>query len=191
MRSLLDIIENSKDILLSYRQIENLLQDDCQLVLYSNFKHMYHNNIPFMSLFKNSNNIILLYELSDASGASFNHWVSIINQPQNGSIVFYDSYGLDIDEQLKLDDSNQDKPYLTMLLKKVPKFITFDINLEQKQKFVEDMNTCGRHAAVRCNFDEMNNTEYNGMLDGAAKKYKMNHDTLVTMLTILVKEGVR
>jgi hypothetical protein len=86
--------------------------------------------------------IVFLYETSKNIG----HWCSICYL--DNSIYFFDSYGDPIDSQLLYNtgsenyDLGQNRPYLSMLLNKVPCDVWY--NDKKYQAEGSSVNTCGR-----------------------------------------------
>ena len=92
--------------------------------------------------------MVLLYETRQ----NFGHWVCVFKVDKN-TIEHFDSYGLKPDEELKFVPENfrkvnyLDYPHLTALLY----FSKYDViyNECQLQKYLEDVNTCGRWVTAR------------------------------------------
>lgn len=123
---------------------------------------------PFGSVF-------ILYETKP----NFGHWVEI--SYYNGNIEFFDSYGLGIDEQLNFispefrRQSNQDKPWLTILLKTCLYTVTH--NSHQFQKFAKNVKSCGRYCALRVVLKSMPLKEFTDMFVGGY------NDDVVSLIT--------
>lgn len=147
---------------------------DCLILTYDQLKD--YNNIDDIL---NINGIcILLYQTKKGYG----HWCALLKRQD--FIEFFDPLGYKPDDELLKVPSNlrkilgQDQPHLSYLLLSSPYNIEF--NNYKLQKNVKDVNTCGRHCAMRCLFIEYNIDEYYNMI----KNIKgLKPDELVTVLT--------
>jgi hypothetical protein len=112
----------------------------------------------------------------------YGHWVCLIKQPNN-VIEFFDSYGYPVDKQLKFvneqlrKDLDTKTPHLSYLLYKSPYKVIF--NDAKLQKLQKDINTCGKHVAMRILFKDIPIDEYTKIL----KSYKIPTDDLISLLT--------
>lgn len=124
----------------------------------------------------NTEAIALLYQTSRNSG----HWVALMFDKQSRKFTFYDSYGIKMDDELKLEDYNH-QAHLTRIVQNSKNlFHGFDQNNKRMQARVEDVNTCGRYTALRCKYKNLSNHEFNEMI----RPIMLNHpDEVVTMLT--------
>ena len=88
--------------------------------------------------------VIILYEVRK----NFGHYTALLYDP-DGKLEFFDSYGFKPDQELKYADYNAEQgiPYLTKLLNNYKKPIVY--NTMKLQKFVRDVNTCGRWTSTR------------------------------------------
>jgi hypothetical protein len=126
----------------------------------------------------------ILLRTSDSSG----HWTVICRN--DDKIYYFDSYGVKPDGELshispkiryELDESNK---ALTRLIKTIPKWMTFEWNNVEFQKFGPGINTCGKHCYVftRCVFDGMTLHEYQARLGMLKHEYKCPYDNLICLL---------
>jgi len=143
--------------------------------------HELDNIDDINQLFDQSNVIMLLYEInSEDSG----HWVTIIKH-NNNTIEFFDPYAMKPDEELKYSPyyyrthKGNEIPHLTYLLEQSGLKIIY--NKCKLQKFLKDVNTCGRHCAIRAKFKDLSLSEYCKMMKD--NKY-YDPDLWVTALTI-------
>ena len=123
--------------------------------------------------------IALLYQAKE----NFGHWVAIINYED--SIEFFDPYGLYLDEELDFSLYNkslhQGKPvkHLTQLIQETNKKLI--VNRKRLQRFKKDVNTCGRHTALRIKMRKFSLPQYIKLMS-ANKCY--DADFWATVLTI-------
>jgi hypothetical protein len=130
---------------MSGQEIKNILNNDINIITYKELIN--YNNID--ELFKNTNNVALLYELKPQYG----HWVGLINQPEYKRIEYFDSYGYKPDYHKKSIDkkfiieSGQYKNILSLLLYKSNKKIYYnEVPFQLKKNII---STCGRHVCMR------------------------------------------
>ena len=94
--------------------------------------------------------LIILYETKE----NFGHWVSLF-VVDDCTLEFFDPYAYAIDDELAMvpeyfrEESGQDYPHLTQLIKNSAKFSRVIYNQEKLQKLKKDVNTCGRWAGIR------------------------------------------
>lgn len=157
---------------LSDIEIKGMLGGRTKIVKYSDIHRMNSIDellVPFRSCF-------ILYEVRENSG----HWVVLLMLP-DGSIEFFDSYGGTPDSQLTFIPKNfasrsyQNYPYLSMLLKKSGKHITY--NPYQFQKFDNNVKSCGRWDVLRVKLIDLPLEDFKKLFLGK------NYDDIVTVLT--------
>ena len=141
----------------------------------------YHNLNQFESieeLLKDFGSVILLYE----TRKDFGHYTALLYD-KNGVLEFFDSYGLKPDEELKYAEYNLEEgiPYLTKLLNNYNKPIIY--NQSKLQKFIRDVNTCGRWTSLRIRFRNIYNLKDFQELFSRTKHF--NGDFFVSALTYL------
>lgn len=89
--------------------------------------------------------IILMNIMTNNKMSKIGHWICILDK---GSYYeHFDSYGLDIDQELHI---THEKKYLSLLLKNSSKGL--QLNREKLQERKEDVNTCGRWVVCRTIF---------------------------------------
>jgi len=168
---------NAEQVDLTGQDIINITNNDVSIMEYSQLQMI--NDIN--DLFINVNCVALLYETKKDYG----HWTAIIKHNEN-TIEFFDPYGLSPDEELKYASyhvrTNEDGllvPHLSYLFK----ISGFNIihNKVRVQKFLPDVNTCGRHIALRIKFKK---TALNRYLSLLMHNRFYDPDLWVTALTI-------
>lgn len=136
-------------------------------------------------IFDDKGRCIILY-LTDVNSG---HWITLLKYPMNGveTIEWYDSYGGDpknIRKELNVtkeitDGLNEHDGSLVEDLAYKSGY-DFIYNKKRRQIMKDGVNSCGDHAIFRSLFYNLNLNEYNKMMDGILKKYKINADDLVT-----------
>jgi len=127
--------------------------------------------------------IVLLYEVKK----NYGHWVCLFRRGKN-TLEFFDPYGLKVDEELGFQNNlymresyDGGMPHLTYLLKKSKYNVVHNPYKFQRTK--EDVNTCGRHCAVRLRFRDTPIDEYHELMT-TNKCY--DADWFVSAMTILI-----
>lgn len=174
--SLVGHLKNAEKIALSGSQIHEITKGRCRPIAYHNL----HTITDINQLFEQHPNVMLLYETQE----DFGHWV-LLTRLNDKTIRFFDPYGLNVDEELKLAKynrrihNNQIVPHLTHLLQNSTYNVV--VNKTRYQKVLKDVNTCGRHCAVRALFSDLNMEQYETLMMN--NRY-YNPDIWVTSLTI-------
>jgi len=114
------------------------------------------------------------------------HWITLGNNQEG--LFYYDPYGLSIEEDIEITKAND--RLLQLLMGHM-----IDVSAFKHQKFGTDMgkeiNTCGRHDAVRAFFFWMTNKEYNDKIIAppVARKQVDGPDTIVNLLTAFLSKS--
>lgn len=126
--------------------------------------------------------VVLLYQTSE----KFGHWVALLDKG-NHNLEFYDPYGLNVDEELNLDNdfhlrvhNGQLTPHLKSLINKDGWNVQY--NKLKLQRMLKDVNTCGRYCALRVRFKDITMKKFNTLLTN--NKY-YHPDFWVSALTLL------
>ena len=171
-----DIIQDAEDIYLSGEDVVELTDYKCKVVRYSDL--MFISSID--EILDVEGSVIILYQKEENSG----HFCLLTNKYKKGSLYFFDPYGYDLDEEIKLADfqirhmGGEVVPHLTHLIENSN--YNLIVSKTQYQQFKEHVNTCGRHCVTRLNYINLNDTEYNTFL----KNSHYNPDFWVSVLTI-------
>lgn len=135
----------------------------------------------------NKNTVYILLEINNNRGSSIGHWICLIKYGNNQDFEYahYDSYGLDVDEELHFTHA---KPLLNNLVKGV----RLDESRVRHQAFSGkklDINTCGRHTVFRAIFYYLNNREYDKLIVQPVLKHKdvKDLDVLVAVVTAFLQ----
>jgi hypothetical protein len=168
---------------MSGEEIKNLLNNDVKIMTYKELNN--YNNID--DIFKESDNIALLYELKPKYG----HWVGLINQPLFNRIEYFDSYGYIPDYHKKSIDKNfliqsgQYKNLLSKLLYNTNKTIHYnEIPFQLKKNII---STCGRHICMRIMCRHLTLEQYQKIV---LHKNKKTADILSVIITTYKKNNI-
>ena len=167
-------MEEIKDYPLGDDDIRTILGNDIKIITYPMLGKM--RSID--EAFDKKGRCIMLY-LTHSSNSG--HWVCMLNK--GNEIEYFDSYGEPPEEPLegvprgKLEQMDEDQPYLTALLRKSGKKVSYNHHAFQKTR--GDINTCGRHAVVRCLYAPYSLSKYKKVMDSTG----MSPDNFVSALT--------
>lgn len=171
-----NLIINAEKVDLTGDDIMIITNNEAQIMLYSDLENI--DDINY--IFNDKNCIALLYE----TRKNFGHWVGLLKY--ENTIEFFDPYGLKPDEELKYASYNVRKtsdgeliPHLSHLLQNSNMNIVY--NSIRLQKWLPDINTCGRHVALRIKFKDISLKKYVGLL---MHTNSYNPDFWVSALTI-------
>lgn len=164
-------ITNSKIKKLTGRSLTNFeiidaLEGKTKIIMYSDLKNV--KNIE--DILEPYENCIILYQNSPMSG----HWV-VLNSRHN-CYEFFDSYGGDVDSQLKYANFVK-TPYLSRLLEKTKALVI--CNPFELQEKTDGVNSCGRWCLLRVMLKDMPLMEFVSMFVGK----KHTPDYYATALT--------
>ena len=168
------LISNAEKVSLTGEQMELITENKCRVVTYEELE----NCETIDDCFRDKLGLIILYQKTNRKG----HWC-VLYKAGNNTLNFFDSYGFQLDSELKFSDFNLRQhngvltPHLTALIDKSQYKLTQ--NKVQYQKEENDVNTCGRHACVRFRMREYNNKQYEELFK------KVDSDFYTSALTIL------
>ncbi len=170
------LITDAEKVSLGEDDIMNIAMHQTRIVAYSDLPK--YGSIT--ELFHPYNNFVLFYETSSLSEG---HWVCVLYHPANSTIEFFDSYGFTDAQILPLaatsDHYVHGQPYLTYMIQKSR--LNFVYNNKRFQSKKEAMATCGRYAALRARFKDVNMYTFQGLLSN--NKYPA--DFVVSALTVM------
>jgi hypothetical protein len=163
-----------KNYPLSDSDIRKILGRDIKIMTYPQLKNL----TDYRQAFDKKGRCILLYlTMSDTAG----HWVCLLNK--QGHIEYFDPYGEKPETPLhevprdEREEYGEEAPFLTEFLKASGKPVYYNTYPFQKEK--EDVNTCGRHAIVRCLYAPKSLEQYKKAIDSSG----MSPDDFVSALT--------
>lgn len=174
-----EVLKHYEDISLSDKDIFKLLDGKYKLVLYPDL--IKYTDID--QVLGKYGACVLLFE----ARPNYGHWCCLWKLDKN-TVSFFNSYGGYPDDSLEYipehfaQESNQNKPYLSILLDKCPYDLTYNEYAYQKKG--KNIRTCGRHVCVRLFCRNLGDDEYHDLIMHFVKKYNINPDEVVTLLTI-------
>ena len=186
------VVENSEKVALTNVDIEYLTNKKCNIFLYSDLMELK----TIHDVLGPHGAAIILYQTTDRL---FGHYACIFKKKGSDNVLeFYDSYGVTMDKELKFSKFNTKNmggrlvPHLTDMVER--SVYRVESNTKSLQKNRRDINTCGRYAALRIIFRELNNKEFNYMI--ASNKH-YDSDYAVSILTMfhsdfinILKKGI-
>lgn len=88
------------------------------------------------------------------------HWILLMDKGK--TIEHFDSYGLDIDEELHKTHEN---PYLSRLIRDSRRRVIQ--SSRQYQRLKEDVDTCGRWCVLRCGLKNLDDQQFRDLIHSA------------------------
>jgi hypothetical protein len=173
------IIKDAERFDLSGQDILRITDHKTSIMTYEELE----NVTSLEEIFKPHGAVVILYQTSE----NFGHWVALLN---NGDkrLEFYDPYGLNVDEELNLDNDYNIRthggvlqPHLSILIKQGGYKVTY--NNVRLQEMLEDVNTCGRYCAMRIRFRDISMKKFNGLL---TNNHHYTPDMWISAMTLLV-----
>lgn len=171
-----DIVKDAENIYLSGEDVLELTDHRCRIMKYQDL--MFVNSID--EILDVDGSVIILYQKTSNSG----HFCLLTKKYKENSLYFFDPYGYDLDEEVKLADfqvrnMNGVVPHLTHLIENS----NYDliVNKIQYQEFEDLVNTCGRHCVTRLNYIHLSDEEYNTFIN---KNSHYDADFWVSVMTI-------
>lgn len=174
-----DIIKHYESIALSDKHLFKLLHGQNNLVLYPDLKNF--NNID--EVLGKHGMCTLLFEAKK----NYGHWCCLWKLDDD-TVSFFNSYGGFPDDSLEYIPehfariSNQNHPYLSLLLDISPYKLTYNEHAYQKKG--KNIKTCGRHVCVRLLCRHLTDEEYYDYVTHFTIKYGIDADEFVTLLTM-------
>jgi hypothetical protein len=178
--TLLQDIQNSEEIPLSNIDLLRLTNNETKILMYNQLAFMSASD--FLSLFEVENkfNIIVLYEFIDGG-----HWVTVTFHEKTNSFNFFDPYGMNYDYVSNKVLKEGIQPIHFGRLFRECGFPVY-VNKFRFQQFLEDVNTCGRWAAIRSIYWYMDNDEFKDyFLKTKPEELIKTLDDLVTIMTMI------
>lgn len=145
-------------------------------------KYVYDSDKFYELLYRNGGILILYPTLSPTVG----HWTIVTYH--NGTLEFFDSYGIQPDHEKLLISNNvlnrtgASLNFLTSILKKSK----YDYNNYEFQEYRKGVNTCGRWCADRFNNRELSINQYKNYV--LSSKGNMTLDQWVVSVTSVIIE---
>jgi len=172
-----DIVKEAEDIYLSGDDVVRLTDHKCRVMRYSDL--MFVSSID--EILDVEGSVIILYQKEKNKG----HFCLLTDAYKDGTLLFFDPYGYDIDEEVALSDF-QVRNMEGKIVKHLSHLIENSnyeliVNKTQYQREAEHVNTCGRHCVVRLNYIHLSEEEYNTFIN---KNKEYDADFWVSVLTV-------
>jgi hypothetical protein len=168
-------LKKAEEIDLTGEDLHRMTDGKSNIIKYSDLRH--YNNIN--DALGQYGACIILHE----EEMNYGHWV-LLFKVNNTTLEHFDSYGLTIEQELRIAPQTTDeqgRPLLSTLINKSGyKLIE---NLHQLQRKKEDVNTCGRFVVVRLRFRDEPLNEFIKLL---TKNHHFDPDFWVSALTYLL-----
>jgi hypothetical protein len=168
-------------VALSDDQLKRVLAGRFRLVMYPDL----HKERSLDEVMGPHGAAIILFE----SRPGYGHWCTIFRAPggDQSLVEFFNPYGGYPDDSLEhiaagfAEKTNQDAPYLSLLMMKSPYRLSY--NQYPFQRHGSDIKTCGRHCAARLLLRDLTLDEYKDWITSMAKKTGTDADAVVTGVT--------
>lgn len=170
-----------EDLYEIYNKLSNV-KDKIRVMLYDDLEKIKTIN----ELFNNGGEwyvgCILLLTLHN-SGSSVGHYIALVNHYDKKKIYYYDSYGLSIEQDLGLAHEHR---FIYRLLAGQ----NVQINPYRHQKFINNVNDCGRMCCLRLLFYHLDNIQYHNLVFKPIKsRYHIDEDAIVSLITGLLSKS--
>lgn len=176
------LIKQSEKIDLTGADIHRITDGQCKILAYEELE-----NIESLEQILNPHGcVMILYQ----TARDFGHWVALFRDDPNNTknLEFFDPYGLKVDEELDINSefhlrqhNGVRTPHLSALIEKGN--YNVKSNTFRLQKFLKDVETCGRHVGFRIRMREISLNKYIKLLT-TNKTY--NPDFWVSALTLFI-----
>lgn len=179
--NILNLIRKKESLPISDSDLRKIIGYDIPVVSY----HDLPNYSRLEDIWGGRKQFILLMESRFNSG----HFVSIIYSDLTNTIEFYDPYGNThntLIKKLNYYVSENGQYFLNNLFKQFQQMTNCRIlyNRYVYQTSHDQIQTCGRHCAVRILFSQQNNVEYHRNLQQIKDQYSIPYDDMITMMTL-------
>ena len=175
-------IKKAERIDLTGADIHRITDGKCSIVAYETLEKV--NSLE--EILEPHGCVMLLYQTSK----DFGHWVTLFRSDKNNkkNLQFFDPYGLKVDQELDINaefhlrqHNGVRTPHLSALIEKGG--YNVKSNTHRLQRFLKDVETCGRHVGFRIRMREMPLDKYIKFLT-TNKAY--DPDFWVSALTIFI-----
>ena len=176
------IILNAERFDLTGKDINRITDGKTEIIQYEQLENI--SNLE--EILNRFGAVVILY----TTRKNFGHWVCLFRKNNNvlKELEFFDPYGLKVDQELNISNAMHLRehqgivtPHLTSLINKGGYNVTS--NTQQLQKFLDHVNTCGRHVSMRIRFRDTSLKQYIKLM--TTNKY-YDADMWVSALTLLV-----
>jgi len=172
-----ELIKSVYKVDLTLDDVQALTRHKANIIMYDDLT--IDDNI--LNVIGSTNRAILLFPTE--SGSPNGHYLCLIYYKDIRTLLHFDSYGLDVQEELKYSTSKHvQRNTLAYLYNKLrANNVKVIFNTYKYQQMINGMNTCGRHVACRLRFHYLNEIQYARLLLHQSN----TPDYLVTIITLL------
>ena len=172
-----ELIKQLYKVDLTLDDVQALTRNKANIIMYDDLT--IDDNI--LKVIGPTNRPILLFPTE--AGSVNGHYLCLIYYKDIKTLLHFDSYGLDVTEELRYSTSRHVKRNaLGYLYNKLRAYgIKVIFNTYRFQQMQNGMNTCGRHVACRLRFYYLSNIEYAKLLLHQSN----SPDYIVTIITLL------
>ncbi len=172
-----ELIKQLYKVDLNLDEVRALTRNKANIIMYDDLT--IDDNI--LKVIGPTNRAILLFPTE--AGSVNGHYLCLIYYKDIKTLLHFDSYGLDVQEELRYSTSRHVKRNtLGYLYNKLRAYgIKVIFNTYRFQQMQNGMNTCGRHVACRLRFYYLSNIEYAKLLLNQSN----SPDYIVTIITLL------
>ena len=168
------ILDTLDSIPLSTTQLKHLSRVDSLIPF-----HELGNYKTLEDLFNTLGNKILVIILADEHTGHFGY----LGKQNNLSCIFFESYGIDLDNLLQRFPYTMELTHGVNVLKSIAENsnMTVDYNRYQLQSYNSTVEDCGYHVSSRSRFNSLSNLQYFNLI----KSININSDDLIILLQFL------
>ncbi len=128
--------------------------------------------------------VLMMIRTQDPTQSQVGHWVCFIYHRDKDEYYWYDSYAIDIAEELALTHEPN------TIIKLTKNINLMALNQHKHQIFRDDVNTCGRHVVLRSVFWHLDNNQYHKLvISPMVPRPIQSADKLVALMTGLTSES--
>jgi len=168
------IIEKIRDNALSMDQLKRLVGPqqaaNCRWIVYDELL-----KFPSLEELMKLGAVVILLQIESRDKPPVGHFILIIDHKSH--YEHFDSYGLTMDEELKITQEH----HLTNMFKQTRKPIVD--NTKRLQALRQDINTCGRWVVARLLLKQLELAPFLKLIE----YFKVNYDDLVSIMTMLLQ----
>lgn len=168
------IIEKIKDNALTFGQLQDLVgpqqTKNCRWITYDDL-----NKFERVDQLMDLGAVVILLQIETPRAPKVGHFIVLLDHGSH--YEHFDSYGLSMDQELRITDEH----HLTKMFKMTRKPIID--NTKRLQTLREDVNTCGRWVVARLLLRKLELDAFLKLIE----YFRVNYDDLVSIMTMLLQ----
>ena len=135
------------------------------------------------ALFGNQKGIIIFYPMRQEGNSTYGHYVALIKNKKDHTLYFYDSYGEkpDTGQKKYADRTLYNEENNTLIRHLINSGYNVDFS-EYPHQADPPIATCGRWAMMRNRYNNLSNDQFNQLVKGLMKKYKLMSDDVPALM---------